>query len=367
MFSRCSALARPTGWSRLAVSSSTLTNEQPSKSAPVEPLVEEVEDREQPLLGGRAALAGLGLDPAVRPDLLALLRGTRARARPSTGSAGRASPSRRRPARSPRRSRRRGCPGGRRARTRCRGSGRGRGSAATAFTLRTGQTCLPPRLPAPAVCYALGHERRDPLLPRLKRLRRPGRESRGRAEGARIRRNDPAGRSGQFDVLEDGSSSSPSRSVHRSRSRAKCLRSCSPDRGSPAAAADSLSHGDFVKRADAVCSAYTSQTKADLRPRSYTQIVAYVDKTLPLYEAALRKLEALKPPSSDAAAVQRGSRPTGASRKSCGPRRGRAAARLPGVTAAASRAQLAGSESRQAAAELGMHVCATARRTISAL
>ena len=53
-----------------------------------------------------------------------------------------------------------------------------------------------------------------------------------------------------------------------------------------------------------MCSAYRSQTKAQLRPRTYTQIVAYVDKTLPLYEAALRKLEALKPPSSDAAAVK---------------------------------------------------------------
>jgi hypothetical protein len=37
---------------------------------PVKPLVEEVEDREQALLRRRAALPGLGLDPAVRPDLL---------------------------------------------------------------------------------------------------------------------------------------------------------------------------------------------------------------------------------------------------------------------------------------------------------
>jgi len=50
-----------------------LTNEQPSKSRAVEPLVEEIEDREQALFGSRAALPRLGLDPAVRPDHLALL------------------------------------------------------------------------------------------------------------------------------------------------------------------------------------------------------------------------------------------------------------------------------------------------------
>jgi hypothetical protein len=109
-----------------------------------------------------------------------------------------------------------------------------------------------------------------------------------------------------------------------------------------------------------VCSAYRSQTKAQLRPRTYSQIVAYVDATLPLYEAALRKLEALKPPSSDAPAVKawlaadrRVAKATrdlavGAQRRD-----------FPTVTAASSRAGLAGSDSRQAAAALGMHVCAT--------
>jgi hypothetical protein len=109
-----------------------------------------------------------------------------------------------------------------------------------------------------------------------------------------------------------------------------------------------------------VCSAYRSQTKAQIRPHTYTQIVAYVDTTLPLYEAALRKLEALTPPSKDAptvktwlAADRRVAKATrdlavGAQRRD-----------LPTVTAAASRATLAGSESRQAAAALGMHVCAS--------
>jgi hypothetical protein len=108
-----------------------------------------------------------------------------------------------------------------------------------------------------------------------------------------------------------------------------------------------------------VCSAYTSQTKGLPQPRSYTKIVQYVSKTLPIYEAALRKLEALKPPSSDAAAVKAW---LAADRRVAKAIRnlGDAAQRrdFPSVTAAASQAQLAGSQSRQAAAALGMRVCA---------
>jgi hypothetical protein len=108
-----------------------------------------------------------------------------------------------------------------------------------------------------------------------------------------------------------------------------------------------------------VCSAYTSQTKSLPQPRSYTKIVQYVSKTLPLYEAALRKLEALKPPSGDATAVKAW---LAADRRVARAIRnlGDAARRrdFPSVSAAASQAQLAGSQSRQAAAALGMHTCA---------
>ncbi len=108
-----------------------------------------------------------------------------------------------------------------------------------------------------------------------------------------------------------------------------------------------------------MCSAYSAQTKIILRPRSYTQIVQYVDKTLPLYEAALRQLEALKPPSSDTAAVRAwlaADRNVARAVRALG--EGARRRDFPSVTAAAARAQLAGSASRQAAANLGMHVCA---------
>lgn len=114
-----------------------------------------------------------------------------------------------------------------------------------------------------------------------------------------------------------------------------------------------------MKRADAVCTAYTKAVPPDVRPRTYAQIVAYVRRTLPLYEAALRKLEALEPPSADAKAVRAW---LAADRRVAKAIRdlGAAAERrdFPSVTAAASRAQLAGSESRSAALSLGMRVCA---------
>ncbi len=108
-----------------------------------------------------------------------------------------------------------------------------------------------------------------------------------------------------------------------------------------------------------MCSAYTSQTKVLLRPRTYTQIVQYVDKTLPLYKAALRELEALKPPSSDTASVRAWLAADRRVAKAVSDLGDGARRRdFPSVTAAAARAQLAGSQSRQAAAALGMHVCA---------
>jgi hypothetical protein len=114
-----------------------------------------------------------------------------------------------------------------------------------------------------------------------------------------------------------------------------------------------------VKRADAICTAYRDATKNTAPPRSYDEIVAFVHKTLPLYEAALRRLEELKPPSGDADAVRawlaadravaRATRDLG----DAGARRS-----YPGVTVAFGRAELASSRARRAAAGLGMKVCA---------
>jgi hypothetical protein len=114
-----------------------------------------------------------------------------------------------------------------------------------------------------------------------------------------------------------------------------------------------------VKKADAICRAYKERTPAVTTPKSYREIERYVNDTLPYYEAALRRLEELEPPSSDADAVAAW---LAADRRVARAVRelGAAAARrdFPSVTAAASRAQLAGSRSRRAAAGIGLQVCA---------
>lgn len=120
-----------------------------------------------------------------------------------------------------------------------------------------------------------------------------------------------------------------------------------------------LSHGDLVQRANAVCSAYRASAEKVARPRTYDEIVAYVGKTLPLYEAARRKLAALKPPAKDAPAFR--SWLAADSRISAAlADLGRAAMRrdFPAVTAAAGRVQAEGVASRHAAQTLGATTCA---------
>ena len=121
-----------------------------------------------------------------------------------------------------------------------------------------------------------------------------------------------------------------------------------------------LSHGDFVKKADAVCSAYRAQTTPILSPKSYDAIVAWGEKTLPLYAAALRKLRDLQPPKADEQAVRAWLRADAAVQRATRDLIVAAQKRdYPSLSAAASRAQLAGSESRQAATTLGLQVCGT--------
>ena len=119
-----------------------------------------------------------------------------------------------------------------------------------------------------------------------------------------------------------------------------------------------LSHGDFVKRADAVCSAFRAKTARIARPRTYKDIVAYVGKTRPLYEAARIKLTGLEPPAKDEPAV----RTWLAADKRISTALddlGQAALRhdFPGVTAAAAAVQADGVTSRHAAEALGLQVC----------
>ena len=119
-----------------------------------------------------------------------------------------------------------------------------------------------------------------------------------------------------------------------------------------------LPHGDFTKRADAVCTAFRSSTERIARPRTYADIVAYVKKTRPLYEAARLELVALKPPAKDEPLVRRW---LAADKRISDALRdlGDAALRhdFPAVTAAANGIQAEGVGSRHAAQQLGLRVC----------
>jgi hypothetical protein len=119
-----------------------------------------------------------------------------------------------------------------------------------------------------------------------------------------------------------------------------------------------LSHADFVKRADAVCAAFHSSTERIARPRTYKDIVAYVRKTRPLYEAARLKLAALDPPAKDEPAVRTWLDADKRISAALGDL-GEAALRhdFPAVTAAAGTVQAEGVTSRHAAQELGLQVC----------
>lgn len=113
-----------------------------------------------------------------------------------------------------------------------------------------------------------------------------------------------------------------------------------------------------MKHADAVCSAYAAGAQPLPKPTKYSQVAAYVDRNLPLYEAALHKLEALRPPSQDKAEVQQwlaADRHVATALHALGV----AALRhdYPAVTAAIEALQSAGLASSRAADAVGFRVC----------
>ena len=119
-----------------------------------------------------------------------------------------------------------------------------------------------------------------------------------------------------------------------------------------------LSHDDYVRRADAVCAAYDAKVQLLTRPDGYAAIVAYVDRTLPLYVSALDKVRALKPAASDDKAVRAWLRAD--DRVVVAVRRLRDAAlkKDPAATNDASTGvQAASLASRRAAAALGLKAC----------
>ena len=93
-------------------------------------------------------------------------------------------------------------------------------------------------------------------------------------------------------------------------------------------------------------------------PRSYDAIVRWGQQTLPLYAAALQKLQKLQPPAADEDAVRAWLAADRTVERDVRDLVAAAEKRdFATVSDAASRAQIAGSASRSAATSLGMQVC----------
>ena len=119
-----------------------------------------------------------------------------------------------------------------------------------------------------------------------------------------------------------------------------------------------LSHGTYVKRADAICSAYAGKVALLTHPTSYDEVVSYVADTLPLHVAARQKLEALKPAPSDRAAVGRWLASVRKVEQAMRTLRDAAMRHdLAGTNDASDAVQAAGNAARRAAAALGLQSC----------
>jgi protein-tyrosine-phosphatase len=122
-----------------------------------------------------------------------------------------------------------------------------------------------------------------------------------------------------------------------------------------------LSHGDFVKQANAICGAYRGEVTKVKTPATLSETEVYARRVLVVYRAALAKLEALKPPKEDEVTVQTW---IATDKRIESDIEAIAAAakerRIPAVRAATERAALDNQASDRLASQLGLTVCAKA-------
>lgn len=119
-----------------------------------------------------------------------------------------------------------------------------------------------------------------------------------------------------------------------------------------------LSHADFVRSADGICSRYDARVKRLGTPRTLAQIERYAARVLPIYRRAVGELAALAPPRQDEPAVRawlasdrRVERQVESLLAAVRTRR------LPDVRAAARRTGAADARSNRLARRLGLKIC----------
>ena len=65
-----------------------------------------------------------------------------------------------------------------------------------------------------------------------------------------------------------------------------------------------LTRAEYAKRADAICTKYNGKLNALAAPKSQTELVAFVDKAVPLVDSASSELSDLKPPKDEEQTAQ---------------------------------------------------------------
>jgi hypothetical protein len=66
-----------------------------------------------------------------------------------------------------------------------------------------------------------------------------------------------------------------------------------------------LSKQEFAKRADALCTKYTSDLKQLGEPKSFPELAAFTDKAVPLAQKLIDDTKKLRPPKDEQAVVDR--------------------------------------------------------------
>ena len=122
-----------------------------------------------------------------------------------------------------------------------------------------------------------------------------------------------------------------------------------------------LSQAAYIDRANAICRDVGARQKTLPAPRSTAQIPAYARKALPIFDDALARIRALRPPSELDSKVQEWLRVIGTSRKVVADI-GKAAARkdVRSVETLGARAVSLGDEGRSLAGDIGLSDCAKA-------
>jgi len=120
-----------------------------------------------------------------------------------------------------------------------------------------------------------------------------------------------------------------------------------------------LSQEAYIAKADAVCAKVAAQQKALGVPTTLDQIPPYVDKAIPILDAGLKEIRALRPPENMEAGVDEWLASTSETREVLGDlKKAAEAGDAAAARAAGSRGNTVADERHEKAQALGLTACA---------